>query len=57
MIYPNESNANSKDTVKVNKAYTSFDRYPVLSRKVVCYGSIELISNDEERRRRNLFIE
>ena len=52
MIYPDEPKANSKDTLMVDKAYTLFDGYPVVSRKVVCDDSIETISNEEERRRK-----
>jgi hypothetical protein len=44
MIYPNEPKANGKDTLMVNEGLTSFDGYPIVSRKTLADGSVEIIT-------------
>lgn len=44
MIYPNETNANSKDTLFINTARTLIDEGSIVSRKMLSNGDVEIIT-------------
>ncbi|MDP1843202.1 MAG: hypothetical protein Q8K64_07245 [Sediminibacterium sp.] len=44
MIYPNETNANSKDTLFINTARTIIDEGSIVSRKVLSNGDVEIVA-------------